>query len=133
MIPGSARLAAMSKTALSDVEQGRCPLSRAQTAAFQRMTANGCPSATEDAGGDDPPERGIVQEPAVGDDQVGGRGVGEHPGGGAPEQGGEPPGGEGLGVHRSAFPPSWSRLSSRADRRSRAAMAALSAPETSPR
>src|SRR6185437_2473423 len=83
------------------------------------------------AGGDDLPERGVVQEPAVSDEQVRGRGVGEHPGGGGPEQGGKRPGGECLGVHRSA-----SRSpgrSSRADRRSRAASAASSASATSPR
>src|SRR5438445_2718436 len=46
-MPGPARLAAISRTARSEPEQGRWPFSRANRAAFQRMTANGCPSVTE--------------------------------------------------------------------------------------
>ena len=70
----------------------------------------------------------------MGDDQVSGRGVGEHPGGGAPEQGGEPPGGEGLGVHRLLLPAAVLVLAVVQGRQAKPpARAALSALETRPR
>ena len=43
----SARLAAIRKMARSEPEQGNCPVSRAWMAAFQRMTASGCPVVME--------------------------------------------------------------------------------------
>src|SRR2546429_97308 len=44
---GVARARPPRGTARSEPEQGRWPFSRANRAAFQRMTANGCPSVTE--------------------------------------------------------------------------------------
>ena len=44
----SARLAAIRKMARSEPEQGSRPVSRAWMAAFQRMTASGCPVVMEE-------------------------------------------------------------------------------------
>ena len=69
----------------------------------------------------------------MGDDQVGSRDVGEHPGGGVAEQGGEPPGGERLGVHRCSFPSSCVRPVVQGGQPQPAGQGGASASETSRR